>query len=392
MSDGNFRYWDSKTENLKTVSMFEKYQKQRFHVFKGYDASDEGLLLYVKDFQKWCDELRKNKIHPINYTRYYSDSAAVELIFQDLATSNYYEDEDIMIEEHEIWEKCHNGGLTFCEPQTSMSYGYDFSSFYPRILSDKNFMIPKSKGRSENILTMPTIENLKFGIYRCKIISSDPNFKKFFTFSKDDSYTTISLKLALENQKRFNVKISLIQDDKPNAYIYDEIRTGDKVFGKWFKTLIEIKAMYPKNKLIKHLLSSVWGHLSKKNILRKTPKEIEIEKLDIGMKNARYIIKDYHVDEKEDNNEYYELLDTLNPYHFNFRLKPFISSYGRYLCAQIVLKDNNIEKLIRIQTDSATFNEEIDCSKFPNLLPEEKSTGLIEWSNVNRYKHIQADV
>jgi hypothetical protein len=31
-------------------------------MFKGYDASDEGLKLYSADFKIWCAELKKNAV------------------------------------------------------------------------------------------------------------------------------------------------------------------------------------------------------------------------------------------------------------------------------------------------------------------------------------------
>jgi hypothetical protein len=50
--------------------------------------------------------------------------------------------------------------------------------------------------------------------------------------SKYDVYTSLSLKFAMKHKKQFNIKIELINDDKPNAYIYDEkdCVTGEYIF------------------------------------------------------------------------------------------------------------------------------------------------------------------
>ncbi len=49
------------------------------------------------------------------------------------------------------------------------------------------------------------------------------------------------------------------------------------------KHINEFKEGVAKNKLLKNLLSSCWGHLTQKNTIHKTLKEIEDEKLDVGM-------------------------------------------------------------------------------------------------------------
>ena len=42
-----------------------------FEVFKGYDATDEGLIKYKLDLIKWCEELKENDILSIDYLKYY---------------------------------------------------------------------------------------------------------------------------------------------------------------------------------------------------------------------------------------------------------------------------------------------------------------------------------
>jgi hypothetical protein len=64
---------------------------------------------------------------------------------------------------------------------------------------------------------------------------------------------------AIELQDDYNFKIELIIDDKPNAYIYPPGVRSSSIFGVWVDKLSKIKMKYPKNKLIKHLLSVFGG-------------------------------------------------------------------------------------------------------------------------------------
>jgi hypothetical protein len=80
--------------------------------------------------------------------------------------------------------------------------------------------------------------------------------------------------------------------------------------------------------------------------------------------------------------EYYLLQDMNNPYKYNFRLKAFLTSFGRMKIAEVAM--NNVDSVIRIQTDGIVFNKKVNLS-ISGLIPEDKTTGLIEWRNVNRY-------
>lgn len=55
---------------VKTCVDFPQEYKRKFHLFKGYDASDEGLIKYAQNFKIWCDELRSDKTNKIKYDFY----------------------------------------------------------------------------------------------------------------------------------------------------------------------------------------------------------------------------------------------------------------------------------------------------------------------------------
>ena len=79
---------------------------------------------------------------------------------------------------------CYNGGLMYCDPQERMTFSYDKSSYYPRMMADKNFDIPISEGQEHFLNELP--KNIQCGIYRVDISC---HFKKIFMFSKNMAYT-----------------------------------------------------------------------------------------------------------------------------------------------------------------------------------------------------------
>jgi hypothetical protein len=75
----------------------------------------------------------------------------------------------------------------------------------------------------------------------------------------------------------------------------------------------------------------------------------------------------------------------IEPYRYNFRLKSFLTAYGRVKIAEVAL--TNIENVIRIQTDGIVFNKQVKLC-FPLLVKDDKTTGLIKWINVNQYSDL----
>ena len=283
--DGIFKIWNSET-NLITSNDNIPFSTNRFHVFKGYEANDEGLYKFVEDWKMWMFEIRHNDILKIEYTKYFSHCCAVENTFKRLTPRKLYDlHEDIQFEENQWFNDCHCGGLTFCEPGIYNCYGYDFKSQYPNILNSDDFKIPSKAGIPTFIKKLSKIKDLKMGsgMYRVNIQCSNKEFNKIFAFSKSNTYVDISLKFALTRVKEFDIKIELIIDDKPNAYLYDveSIVNTKPIFNNWFNKLNELKQQFPKNKLIKHLSSSLWGSITRKKKLNKTKQQVIDEKLEI---------------------------------------------------------------------------------------------------------------
>jgi len=181
----------------------------------------------------------------------------------------------------------------------------------------------------------------------------------------------------------YNFKVDLIVDDKPNAYIYDKGIRASNVFGTWLDKLMKIKKLMPKNKLVKHLLSSLWGSLSHSNNIMKTYEEVQKEGLKICMTDkADYKINDFVWTNSK---EYYKLQDMNHPYKSNFRLKSFLTAFGRVKISEVAMHD--LDATIRIHTDGIAFNKEMKMN-ISNLIPEDKTTGLIKYDHVNKYQVI----
>jgi hypothetical protein len=360
--------------------------KNVYSLFKGYEPNEEGLRKYKKDFKVWTKQLRVNGLLGIEYEKYYCHHDASFLTFKRLSNYKWKEYTCVVTRiENIYWEQCNNGGLIYCKPGIHDSYGYDFSSYYPSLLADETFLFPKSEGYETTLHELPKKSKLKVGLYKVKIQSENESFKKLFAFSKNNMYTNYSLWFAMKHKKKFNVTIELIKNDKPNAYLYydDDLVKGSDLFLNWYKTLMQLKQAFPKNKLLKHLLSGLWGSLSQGNTFYKTEEEVVEEDLFIGGSDeADFKILNF-IDTGK--NIRYKLLDTKQPYKQNFRIKPFLSSYARVMTASTALK--NVDSVVRIHTDGIVYNKPIEHN-IASLIAEDKTTGMIDWKNSNSYKII----
>jgi hypothetical protein len=384
--DGTYRVYNSKNYKLETLDRLPS--KGTFHMMKGYDASDEGLISFKNDFKEWIKEIRYNKIFSIFYAKYYSHYSAVELTFKRLCKGKYEHFDPITLDEHDLHNKCFNGGLGYLNPEykdkLTECHGYDFTANYPTILKSHKLKIPTGTPTEHILLKLPKRKEIELGIYHVNITSSHPHIKHIFAFSKDNHYTDCSLKFALKHKKKFNINIELIQDDETNAFIYDDCVRGSDIFGEWFDSLIQLKNAFPKNKLIKHLMSSLWGTLTHLNTINKTYQEIIDQNIDMvnGYNIHELIIKP--------DREYYVLVPQENPYRYDIRIKPFLSSYARINIANVIL--DNMDSFVRVQVDGSVFSKEINYDKYEGLLPEDKTTGKLKWSQVNQAEDDKGNV
>jgi len=376
----------------------EGINKHKFRLLHGYENNKDGLRKYKKDFNEQCNELKSisiktksKKYFSINYKKYFNHNDAVYHNWK------YYIQADIikMFEpikrtEFYIMERCYNAGLITLnldyKEKVTKCFSRDFSSYYSNLLV--GMKIPFEEGKTYT-LHKKDIEfgKLKYGIYRVQITYTNVQFSNVFNPSTEHHYTSTILNSVYKYKDYFGLKFKLLKADETydyNAliYEYDQLMDGKMLFGNWLKDMLSVKAKIPKNKLLKHLLSSLWGSLSRKRTIMKTYDQIVEEGLDVSCDNTgQYEILEHYF--KDDGKDYYKLRSCLEPYHYGLaRIKPFLVARGRNLIATLAMK--NIDNVVRLHTDSVCFSEPMDVSHIENLLPEPKSTGNLKWTKVNR--------
>jgi hypothetical protein len=94
----------------------------------------------------------------------------------------------------------------------------------------------------------------------------------------------------MRHKKKLDIKIELVQDGAPNCYVYDakDMVTLNSITDEWFEKLTSLRKVYPKNRLLKHLISTAWGHMNANRTIIKSLAEVQAENLDIGRKGTKY--------------------------------------------------------------------------------------------------------
>ena len=135
---------------------------------------------------------------------------------------------------------------------------------------NSDILIPTKSGKE---YTLEKIGVIQVGYYRCTIESEHPDFNKIFVTSKNNMYTHLSVIFAYDNKDEFDIKIKLIKDGDPNAYLY-ELNT---LTSDWYNMGMKLK-----NKYIKSIFSSAWGVLNQrfKKVYQKMKLKSKISKLD----------------------------------------------------------------------------------------------------------------
>lgn len=376
-------YLDENTGEFGSCLTYKKDLKYKyFHLFKEDEQSNEGLILFKDKFNKWCNELNKHGIvYKLTFNRFSSSSTALKNRF-----------EDVSLDEFLFAEDCFNGGLIYLNPKykdtTTQSFGYDYSSFYPNILVSDKLKIPTKQGQKLKLNHLD-FTNLQYGIYKVRITCDNKEFLKIFAFSKKNTYTHFGLEFAYKYKDIFDVKIELITDIDFNALVYrpETLINSRDIFYNWFDKLYKIKPSCKDNQLLKRLLSSLWGSLTK------CEKYYFNDEQDEGIPDEKigtYMTLDekyYYIDGELLTR--FECVKKSKPYKYHYgRMKAFLLSLGRNIIGELIMNAEILQNVVRINTDGIVLNQEFD---FPSLKipyypkPEDKTTGLIQWNNVNNY-------
>ena len=387
-----------------TETMYKTILQQKL---KSYSEKLIDDRLELKDdktvqiYTDWFDNSFKidNKI-------FYKDHKENSRIFfkkllKDKTTKKYKfsEYDDVYYNEYKWFKLCYNAGLTHLKEKGKYyeTYGYDFKMSYLTDMNNMTFKIPTKKGKEKHLKELPPLKFLSFGIYRVKITSNNENFKKTFMFSPRNGYETNTLKFAMTQALKYDIKIELIQDGKPNAYIYErkDLITGNELFGNLYYRIKELYQEYKNNSIVKNLRSACWGHINELKKIYKTESEV-IKMLEEGIKISS--------DDDDDDLDYkivnvrdlkdrtlYELVDTKKPvYKLPIRLLPFITGFSRVKMGKLIDKNNLYDNVIRIQTDSITLSNEFKQkkAKFNEFAYDDKISGDLVFNSVNDYEKI----
>ena len=380
------------TDCLIVNSRQRDFTTNYYEMFKGYDQTEKDLKKFYDDFIQWAVELQKFNIP---YLKYYKHADAVRYTFEILTRNETFkympEIPDIKGTEFNYFESTVNAGLMsvgseYVDVQTNCN-SYDFPSWYPHLLGSEIFdlKMPVKEGYEYKIFDFK--KQLKYGIYDVKITCDDKNFKKIFMFSKNNRYTHYSINFCLKYKKKFNISLEVLNIDKQyNCYVYDDkdlIKTST-IFCNWFNTLFKIKKEYPKNKLVKHLLSSIWGILCQYNRTIINNDE-DYYKTDISETGFKLLDTYEYFDKQKDKiSRTYTVLNMNKPYKYNFRLKPFLTSYSRKMFSEFIISNvENLDDVVRIHTDSVVLRKEHNFTQEYKPILEGKNTGTISWKSIN---------
>ena len=380
-----YRIYDDETDKFETVDRLQ-FDKNIYYCFKGYD-NDDKVRLFVKEFKQWCQELKTVTKGKIDYLKFNTHRGANYLIPQNYCP-RLSEFGPIDLIESSWIEKCNTAGIQkLYQNGKHQCYGYDFKAFYLTLLGKKEIGldIPMRAGK-EYVLSEINQNKLQVGMYHVNIQCDNPKF--VFAYSSNNVYTHTSLYYAMKMQAIYDIKIELVQNGEPNAYLYDknDVHNSSYYFKPLYDALMNAKTVYPKNKLIKHICSSIWGHLCSFQIINRSIEDIIKEELnctpDKNNKTADYFIKSIETD-------YYSLVGIKKPYKHNVaRMKPFLLAKGQIVTSNVCML--YVDDLVRVHTDGIVFSKEHNdimthYKCYPTLLPEEKSTGLIDWQTQNTY-------
>lgn len=390
--NGLFRCINSKTRELTTEINLPR-DTTKFTMLKYNDNTkcDKDLIDYLDLFKQWVDEIRYSGIGFFRYDMCYNDQTATIRFFNRTCLKNYKDHEAITYEEYKWMQQTPNYGIQYLDKKDSIieGYSYDFKNFYGLVMNSSK-LIPTRPGKEYKLKKLPKV--LKHGFYHILIESTNDNFYKIFSFSKDDIYLHEDVERALKFKDVYEVSVNLICDGNPNAYLYEDEDLVElkSITNEWFKDLKKLKAKFPKNRLVKQLFSSVWGSLNQKNILQLSLEEIMTNpkyKDKVGIDDDdEYQILEFHEFEPHTNKEsYYDILQKDKPYKHSIRLKSHITSYARAMVSEIILKD--IDNVLRVHTDGIIFKNEMELNN-KLIVPEDKTTGRLHFIDNNCYKNL----
>ena len=182
-----------------------------------------------------------------------------------------------------------------------------------------SFKIPVKQAKIKRFKSL-NFNKLRYGIYNVKVDSDHAFFYKVFSLSEDNYYTHFTLEFAHKYKEILGIEMTVLGGECL-VYETEDVVESSSIFGDWFSFLSDIKKKEPKNKLVKMLMSSLWGSLCQYK--RQFYNDVEFWKLDVSEKDdetsTKYkLIKETYTEDSTT----YQVIE---------RLKPFLTSFSRCL-------------------------------------------------------------
>ena len=334
-------------ENITYCSLSQFFQlKKNNHIFKSHDYD---IKKSYNDILLWRNEMFELSNGEIDIKKT-GDAVQTALYLFNKYTQYNKNPESLTINEIEWLDKSTKGSIQLYHEYEGEAHEYDINSFYQNLLIHNNYPVKKGEFKQ-----LDNLDNLEYGIYKCKINIPQEN-TKWFRINDFKLYTHKDISTA----QLLGGTVELVQGEI-NALVYntDSLCRGDYLFKGFVEMMYDLKVKSKELKLssvpfIKQILTCLWGKLSS---TKKTAMRVDIDGED-----------DFEIYENSkikycvpygDNGLYKVCLIPLKHNAYNYyRIKPFITSIGRHVCYHTFYKYK--DKIVRLHTDGATLTEQVD--------------------------------
>jgi hypothetical protein len=336
--DKHFDLSRKQYDEIKSKPMSSDY----LLVNKNFNAKAKKMTLEEAHaaYIEMADEMKRETNGYINFYKCAS--------IKDVALHHFYnliksvQPEPIYNNEAEWISNASFGATTYWEKYEGEVHSFDVNSHYPCLLTKNYNYFPVKEGEYKQIINIA--QKAEYGIYRCKITSTENKPYKFFRFNPLNYYTHLDIEVA----RKYQLNIEMIHDEQPNFLFYskDKLMNGAFLFKHYVNDLYALKEK--KIQGSKDLLNILWGALSESNY-NKFSVDSETE---LNIKNAK-IVSMYTTDER------IKLKVISYEYGYfktNFaRMKAFVLAYGRDRLYHIFHNYENL--VVRAHTDGVFMTE-----------------------------------
>ena len=358
---------------------FDKFKKTFKEDLKGIDNYYDKIKELYKLFDNDCKELEEEGLSILN-----SYSLQKYLFFELVKATKHINIKCEPVEdfaEYKILNEGTTGGYNYVYEENKIFedvYSYDVKSAYPGALVHPDFKIPIKRGqfmnKSKYFYNDLEKGKLQYGIYKCKITkNNNGNNKTFsdFRINKNNVYTHYDILLA----KKLGYNIELLneslypyiknEENKPlNSLIYtvDKLIDSSDIFNSVVRKLYKIKQEHKQNKIIKILLSGIWGYLCDDKTYKKGKATNINNTFTIEKDDKDEILYEKPINDNNKEIEYYFMsCDNLTKTAL-FRLKPFLLAFQKLLIYDDIKKaEKEGGKILKVKTDGIYTNKEIEA-------------------------------